>query len=416
MPLRIAYVAEIFPSQSETWVHHEIQELQRLGCVIRVFATHPRPDKIPEELRALTGITTYMRERRQFVFWAVGRVLRRRLIGPVLRGLLFDARTLRLKAQVVRDMVYAGDLYPDIQAFRPDVLIAHFAGTRTNIALFYSLLSGVPFLFKMHAADVFRRVALLRLKMSRAAQVLTISDYNIAFIRERYPDVAARQIRKHACGIPIEAYKFQDPVEPNDIATVVGVGRLVRMKGFDVLIQASKVLRDRGFRCRVVIMGDGPERQSLERLRDHLDVSDTVTLSGYASPEAVKSAVLAASVFALPAVWDPVQGTQDGIPVALMEAMALGVPVVTTRTSGIPELVQDGVSGFLVAPRDEDALATAIMRSCTLGMQGRRELASSARQMIVQNHNASKLADELLTILQDSVRNNRTAPAMVGSE
>jgi colanic acid/amylovoran biosynthesis glycosyltransferase len=180
----------------------------------------------------------------------------------------------------------------------------------------------------------------------------------------------------------------------------MSVGRLVRMKGFDVLLRASRILLNREFQHRVVILGDGPERNKLERLRGRLSLDEVVELKGHASPNEVRKMLRTAALFVLPAIWDPIDGTQDGVPVALMEAMALGVPVVSTTISGIPELIQDGVNGLLVAPNDADALAQQIKYGCEMSGDARVEMLRRARQKIETDHDIETLTAHLLKMFE----------------
>lgn len=401
--LRIVYFAEIFPSKSETWVHHEILELQRLGCTVKVFATHPRPNSVPDELKGFLGITSYLPELSCPLSKALLRILRPCLLLPVAKGLMCDAKGLRRKAQVLRDLIYAGFFLPFVMDFRPDCLFAHFGGTRTNLAMFCSMLSGLPFGFKMHAADIFKRVALFRLKVARSAQIMTISRYNIEFVRQHYQDIDTSRFQTHACGIPLHDYPYQSSRQVSDVPTILGVGRLVRMKGFDVLLRASRLLLDLGFQHRVVLIGHGPEQETLERLRVSLGLQHTVAFKGYVGPHEVRGTLISAAVFVLPAVWDPIDNTQDGVPVALMEAMALGVPVVSTMTSGIPELVEAGATGFLARPNDHVDLSTQIKRCCELDDESREMMLARARRKVEQNHDAQKLTWDLHSRLRSVV-------------
>jgi glycosyltransferase involved in cell wall biosynthesis len=404
--LRIIYFAEIFPSTSETWIHHEISELQQLGCEIKVFATRPRPSDIPPELLNFAAITTYLPDLPRTCRSSVWRILKAALLVPVLGGLVFDTKGLRLRVQVIRDLVYVGHILPRAVDFAPRFLFAHFAGTRTNLALFCSLIMGVPFGFKMHAADVFKRVALFRLKTASASQVMTISAYNIEFIRQHYPDIDVSRFNIHRCGLPLNEYSFQPPNRVSDIPTIVAVGRLVRMKGFNILLRASRVLKDREFKHHITIIGDGPERKNLDALVAELDLQGIVTFKGYLGPHSVRESLLRSSLFVLPSVWDPLDGTQDGIPVALMEAMALGVLVVSTATSGIPELIKHGITGFLTAPNDHLALAEQIQRCCSLDTQSKASILLAAREMVEKHHDAQRLAIILRDRLVSSLLSN----------
>lgn len=310
---RIAYFAEIFPSKSETWIHHEIDELRRLGWDVRVFATHPRPADVANELKYLQSYTVYLPEQPKRIGGAIKRVFDHRLLLPVLRGLLTDTPRLRHKAQVLRDILYAGLLFDEVQRFAPDMLFAHFAGTRTNLAVFHSLLSGLPYGFKMHAADVFTRVGLLRLKCKRAAWIGTISNFNLTFLKRVNPEVDFSKLTIHKCGLPLDMFAYAPKKQTSVPKRMVAVGRMVRTKGFDTLIKASHELRQRGIDHHLKIIGDGPQRPELERLIESLGLHDTVRLPGYCSPHEVQTALAEADAFVLPVGWDPILENSRGV-------------------------------------------------------------------------------------------------------
>ena len=398
-PLRIAYFAEFFPSQSETWVHHEIEALLSLGCHVQVFATKPRPECIAPELQHFCGLTTYLRDIKPIFARKVKRIVSIRLISFFIRGILGDARGFRRKLQMSRDLLFIARFYDEISRFAPDLTYAHFAGTRTNLAFYFYLLTSTPYIIKMHAGDVFERVALLKMKTNLALLVITISEYNVRFIREHYPDVDSAKIIIHRCGIPMEAFTFE-PFKPGDgPPVIVSVGRLVKMKGFDLLIEASRRLLDNGIDHRVFILGDGPEKSRLEEQVHELVLDDQVQLLGYCAPELVKTMLKSAAAFVLPARWDKATKAQDGIPVALMEAMAKGVPVVSTYTSGIPELVVDGVTGYLAKPDDPQSLASALRRCLETKGDEQEQMLVAARTKIEQDYDIKILTAELLTLM-----------------
>ncbi len=414
--VRVAYFAEIFPSTSETWVNHEVMALLQRGHAVRVFATHPRPIAIPAEFSDLVSVTTYLPEMSRSYLLSLGNLLRPSLLIPVLMGLVSDASSFRLKAQVFRDAIYAARLKAPVAAFNPGLLYAHFAATRCSVAMFISFLSGIPFAFKMHANDVFVRVALFRQKMAKAAAVLSISDYNVQYIRKNYPDVDSTRIEKHTCGIPLGKYQLRTMRGSEPVPVIVSVGRLVPMKGLRFLIEASRRLLDQGFSHQVLIFGDGPQRVALMDLAKDLRVGEAVKFAGYAPPAEIQAALSRATAFALPAIWDPVGHTQDGIPVAIMEAMAVGVPVVSTTISGIPELIENEKSGFLVPPGDSAALAAAIVKVCSLEPAEREQLVREARLQIEERHDGDVLADSFIEIVRRCDRSSNDITARPRSQ
>jgi glycosyltransferase involved in cell wall biosynthesis len=405
--VKIAYFAEIFPSPSETWIHHEITELMAMGCEVRVFATRARPASVPRELLGFVAITTYFPEAEKSLLDGARLFLSPAILKDILGGVITDCPRIRLKAQVLRDIAIAGMFSRQLAGYGPQFVLVHFGGTRANLALIWSIMSGTPFSIKFHAADVFVRVALMRLKAKRAAKLMTISRYNLAFMRERYADCDVARCSIHKCGIPIGEYQFRPRPARSDSPVVVSVGRLVPMKGFPVLLRASKRLLGMGVAHRIRIYGDGPERARLTRLAQDLGLEGTVDLMGHRSPNEVHEALLSADVFVLPAVFDHAEKAMDGVPMVLIEAMAVGTPVVSTTISGIPELIEDDVSGFLATPEDPDALADAIVKWLRLDESKRRRMLSAARRKIESDHDVTKLSSALRQDVLRHLRANR---------
>jgi len=402
--IRIAYFAEIFPSISETWVHHEISQLMEAECDVRVFATHARPQTIAPELRKFAEITTYLPEVEKSLIEVLRVFCSPAVIRHVLWGVVTDCPRIRHKVQVLRDIAYTGFFSKSLTNFDPQFIVAHFGGTRANLALIWSMVSGTQFGIKFHAADVYSRVALLRLKVQRAAKLMTISKSNIEFMSEHYLDIDVSRFEVHKCGIPIEEYQFQPKSDSINSPVIISVGRLVPVKGFHTLLHASRHLLDKGFSHKVKIYGDGPERKRLEQLIESMSLKGTVELMGYASPINIHTALLDSDIFVLPSVFDPVE-KMEGIPIALMEAMAVGIPVISTRTGRIPELIEHGVSGYLSSPDDPVSLSQTILSYNGMNESDRMQMLRAARMKIENDHDVRKLSIalklDLFNILAD---------------
>jgi len=408
--LRVVYFAEIFPSQSETWVHHEINELTRNGCEVHVFATWEKPEIKTPEAAELASKTIYPRRRGLFgTLRGFLAVCRPHFLARLFTEVVRDPPTVRNAGQILRDVKNIAKFIRPIRGISPDVCICHFAGTRATLGMMLHWLDGTPFIVETHALDVFRTSALFAAKVREASLFFTISKYNLGFIEEHYPSVRVDLIKLHGCGIPLGVHAFE-PAEKTDggaIPILVSVGRLVVMKGFDFLIRASRILRDQGVEHRIRIIGDGPERETLAALIGELGVEDSVELMGYQPPAGVRAALKVASAVVMPCIWDRVGASQDGIPVALMEAMASGTPVVSTYLSGIPELIEDGVSGFLAQPEDTEGLADAINRSLNLAAPERLRMLEYARDEIERNHDIVKLTKSLLAEIRTVIPTGR---------
>ena len=401
--MRVAYFSEIFPSTSETWVHNEITELIRLGCDVKVFATWPKPEiKTPEnvDLAALTEYRPEGSNLRSTFGWLS--LFRPKFLFKLISSLLKDKPTPRHFAQIVRDVLMLGKLLPRIRDFQPEASVCHFAGTRANLGLMLQWIDGTPCVIKSHALDIFHGSALLPTKVKEASRFYTISKYNLGFIRKNHPRVDVNRIQVHPCGVPLAPLPFEPMRDPAVISkpTLLSVGRLVPMKGFDVLIRTSLILTQHKVDHQIIIIGYGPEESRLKDLIRELGVEDTVELLGYKTPTEVHAYLKSSSLFVMPCVWDKKAGTQDGIPVALMESMASGTLVVSTRLSGIPELIENDVSGFLADPEDSHSLFEAIQRGLSLTPQRRIDVLTAARKKIELNHDTKMLTQQLFDDLQ----------------
>jgi glycosyltransferase involved in cell wall biosynthesis len=224
-----------------------------------------------------------------------------------------------------------------------------------------------------HAFDIFLPNPHRATNLRAASQVVTISEFNRRYLAGHGVD---REITVIPCGLDLA--QFVPSTAAAERSGIVAVGRLDPIKGFTVLIDACSLLAQRGVDFRCDIIGEGPERPILAARIAEKGLAGRVHLLGAREQKEVRSRVAHARVFALPCM-TLANGAQDGIPVALMEAMALCIPVVTTPVSGIPELVTDGVSGLLARPQDPVSLADALVRvltvdtlAQTIGGEGRR--------------------------------------------
>jgi colanic acid/amylovoran biosynthesis glycosyltransferase len=405
--MRVAYFAEIFPTGSETWIHHEIRELIRSGCDVRVFATRPRSESAPAENDDMVALTTYLPEITKGSGGVRNKLSLARVAAKLFPGILFDCTGIRQRAQAVRAIFQIDRFLERLDAFNPDVVHVHFGATRANLALIYHLLRGTPFFVKMHASDVWTRVGLFRLKVDRSAGIFITSQAGVDYVNKKNPDVNSSHISGQMVGVPVDKFTRVPARDGSGTPVFLTVARLVAMKGLHVLLDASAVLKGRGLAHRIVIIGDGPERARLLEQRRRLGLDDVVDFRGYGTPADVRNALASAAAFVLPCIWDEVEQTQDGMPIALMEAMASGVPVVSTTVAGIPELIEDGHSGYLVAPSDANALAGALERVCHATKHERERLITNARTAIVEEFNTTKVTAQLIQAFETAHQGRR---------
>jgi colanic acid/amylovoran biosynthesis glycosyltransferase len=354
----IAYILKMFPRFSETFILNELLELERQGTTLRIFSLREPDDGIVHaEVALVHGTVTYVRLGQVLpVVRAHARVCGRaplryvRALGAALRPRRRSSLRHFLKAGAIADRVQREGLVH---------LHAHFASTAASVALHVHRLTGVPYSFTAHAKDIYRHdldLEYLRTKLDEARFAVTVSDYNRDHLRRLGGDDVVRIYN----GLDLRRF-VPNGATPAEPPLVLAVGRLVEKKGFDVLIEACRLLRDAGVRFRCVIVGKGELKRDLRRLVSAHGLEQHVELAGPLPREQLLELFPRASVLAAPCVVGG-DGNRDGLPTVLTEALALKVPVVATPVTGIPELVEDGRTGLIVPERDAAALAGAIRR------------------------------------------------------
>jgi glycosyltransferase involved in cell wall biosynthesis len=360
--MRVLYVVSLFPCWSETFIVREIRELLSLGVDVRILSLrHPSEALVQSDAAALLERVVYPAGWGATLL-AVAGAIAGDPAGEIRQLSRFAARLWRHPAVLAKTLVTwwrATGLRATAAALAPRHVHAHFATYPSTAAMLLSRRLGVPFSFTAHAHDIFLEDHLLADKLREAAFAVAISDFNRRFLRERVKEAGLADVRIVHCGVFPREFPFV--VEGRDPRLVLAVGRLDAIKGFATLVEACALLRDRGvaFRCEVV--GSGPLQAELEARARELGLGERVRLAGTRKQEEVRALMQSAGIFAMPSVVTP-RGDRDGIPVALMEAMASGLPVVSTRVSGIPELVEDGATGLLAEPGDAAGLAACLER------------------------------------------------------
>jgi glycosyltransferase involved in cell wall biosynthesis len=247
-----------------------------------------------------------------------------------------------------------------------------------TVALVVSRLLDKPYSLSIHAGpDVFVDPVLLREKILEARHVATCTLYNKYYLETLIGQDLNHKISHIRHGLDLAMY-CPGPSVSDERPLILSVGQLTERKGLVQLVKGCRSLKDQGYDFTCQIVGSGPQCQELEDLIKQLSLEDTVTLCGALRHEEVIEKYGQATVFVLPCIASQ-DGNVDGIPNVLAEAMAMQVPVISTRLSGIPELVEDQVNGLLISPGDETALVTAmawlladpILRG-RLGQNGRR--------------------------------------------
>ena len=402
MPKRVVYVVSLFPCWSETFIVREIATLIALGVDVRIISlkraseTMVQPDAAQLLDRVWHPQTAATAWWRLVVTTCRHPVIMLKLFGVLLRGLWKQPLVLLKSAFALLRGIEHLDA---VRRFDPDFIHSHWATYPSTVALALAKLTGKSWGFTCHAHDIFVDNQLLETKLTDATLPVTISQYNVDYLSDTITPIARQRLHVVHCGVDLPGFAFQREGSEPDL--LLAVGRLDPIKGFDVLLLALAKLANAGVAFRCVIIGEGPQRAELERSIAMLDLGDQVQLPGARPQIEVRALLHRATAFVLPSTI-AADGNRDGIPVALMEAMAVGAPVISTRVSGIPELIEDNASGLLVDAGDADALAAAIQR--LLGDADLRErLAGAARAHVEQDFDSACEASKLLAAMADSI-------------
>ena len=375
--LNIAYVLFKFPVLTETFIANEIWALQQQeGVKVRLFSllkpevgpVHPLSEQLVTGVWYAPDISSWQLWRAQLYFLTRSPglyfALLGRLLGQAYPMKFFQPQFFQLFFKRLAIFLKAVAVAHKLRDIPVRVVHTHFAWLSGAAARVIATLLDLPFTVTVHAYDIFSvENDLLCFTTSAAARVIAISEFNKKTVLDMCPAVEERAVTVIHCGIDLNLFRPSVRVPSvragGEPLSILAVGSLTPKKGHKYLIRACQQLKVNGVDFRCTIMGGGPDEEDMKRLIRECDLEDLVTLRGACRQPEVLSAYQEHDLFALTCVVLS-DGGRDGIPVVLMEAMAMQMPVVSTPVSGIPELVRHGETGWLVPERDEIAIAEAI--------------------------------------------------------
>ena len=371
--LRIGYIFERFPSFGQTFCYREVVELKRQGAEVSVFsirtpAGEPRQDWDEQVVRNVH----YLPDEAELVKEVNDAIRQRDLPAEAVSAISkWDRQSDFLR---LYQAAYVGSRLREAGITR---VHAHFAGMAARTAYWIKRFFGIDYSLTAHANDIFAPrnfVVSLSKIVDSAAAVVTVSDFAAARLQEQFPENAPK-IRRVYNGVDLGA--VDPPQFSGDPPLIVSVGRLIEKKGFGDLISACALLKSHGLRFRCEIIGEGPLDAALSAHIRDLQLTNCVELLGPRTQGEIAQRFRAATMFVL-ACTTEADGGMDNLPTVIMEAMAAGLPVISTPLAGVPEMVEHGASGELVPQRNPVALANAIERlladpaaAARLGARGR---------------------------------------------
>ncbi|MFP5078551.1 glycosyltransferase family 4 protein [Rhizobium sp. YIM 134829] len=398
----VAYLMNTYPVPSATFIRREIEAVEQLGFAIRRFAVRPFDGTLVDEsdLREQQKVTYILAGNQRKLIAALGKELIGNPLGLVRVLPLWLTLMRNAGWQVVPHCAYL------LQAiyFRQQAALhgirhvhAHYATNAAAVAMLAHKLGGAAYSFTSHGPDEFVDPGRLSFskKIGNAAFVVAISDYcrsRLQALSESPKDVAKIAIAR--CGIRLQDFVPTEAKDPGN-QTIVCVGRLCPQKGQVHIPAAAARLKEEFPGLRIILVGDGESRAAIEaEIRNH-GVAESVTIHGWASNPEVRRMIRDSRALLLPSY-------AEGLPVVLMEALALGRPAITTRIAGIPELI-DPSCGWLIEPGNVDELAQAIRDCLACPTETLSEMGRTGRARVERMHDLSTLATALRQLFQGSL-------------
>ncbi len=401
----IAYVLRRFPKISETFVLNEILAIEAQGIPVVIFALMPTRDpRFHEGLSKLKANIYYLPNISEWRMLLRHNVRAARRNGKrYFRAFLYALGTLR--PSLVWRFLQSGYIADKAQQLHVNHLHAHFATRATSAALLTSRITNVPYSFTAHAVDIYKtsvKREALENKIAAAKFVITVSDCNKAYLQQLANGEAQRIVRIYN-GIDMDRFKpggTPRRLQTSESArfTILTVARLVEKKGLIDLVKACAHMAQRNVPYQCVIIGKGRLRSKLNETIKETGLHDRVRILRPHTQAEIAERYRSANLFVLPCTV-ATDGNRDGLPVSIVEALASGLPVVSTAVTGIPEVVKHGHNGLIVPERDPAALADAI-ESLISDDDLYRNLCAHARDSVLSQFNLHATAAELKQLFE----------------
>jgi glycosyltransferase involved in cell wall biosynthesis len=407
--MRLAVFTAEFPGRINTFFARDLCALLRAGVEIDIFPIYPLRAEYWSAVPEFLNPDVLPRDRVHHVSPLAALRSRRAPWGERWR---FVTETSRVRASAVRfgpePFVKSEYVYLKAWAWaraaaergdRYDHVLAYWGNYAATAAyLFHRLIDRhVPFSMVLHAHDLYERQVFLDAKLERAANVFVVCEFNRRFLATQFPELYPRIAHKiHLHHLGLDVGSIAPAFEGRAAHTCLAVGRLDASKGFDDLLRAAAIVRDRGLDLDVALVGDGEQSAALRRLASSLRIADRVHFRGWLTHDAVPAAMRESTMLVHPSC-----GLGDAVPTVIKEAMALGTPVIGSTAVGIPELLDDGRCGLLVPERNPERLADAItwmLRDASL----RESLGRAGRAFAERTFDTWKNGERLANLLAET--------------
>lgn len=394
---RIAYLSNPYPAISHTFIYREIESLRKEGFNIATVSVSQTPDKEKMTLAEQQEAEKTLVLKNTAPLKIVSALLSLSLHSPkgfvkmALHALTFCVRGPKNPIKAGGYLAEAIILLAWLKENEITHIHEHFANPTAFVAMLCKSYGGVSYSLSIHGPDIFSRVdsSMLAEKVKDAVFIRCISHYCKSQIMQITPHHLWKNFHIVRCGVDPDVFHERN-LPGNEVPRILCVGRLCPAKGQHILLTACAALTRHGYSFKMVFVGDGEERSSLERLTFSLGLEEYVQFTGVLGQEEVRKEYSQADLFVLPSF-------AEGVPVVLMEAMAMKIPVLSTRITGIPELIEHGTDGLLATPGDVDDLVEQLSRLLQ-DSQLRCRLGNSGRNKVVTTYNQQQNNGELAAI------------------
>jgi glycosyltransferase involved in cell wall biosynthesis len=404
--MTIAYLVNQYPKVSHSFIRREIAGLEACGLKVTRFSIRSCSSELVDEVDKLEL------EKTQIVL-GIGKIgLLSALLGVAITRPVRFFFALWLMLQVgwhsergiLRHLAYLAEACVLLRWFSHQGIThvhAHFGTNSTTVAMLCRVLGGPPYSFTVHGPEEFDKVLEISLteKINRAAFVVAVSSFGKSQLYRWCSYQQWPKIHEVHCGVD-KLFLAQSDASLPDQPQFVCVGRLSEQKGHLLLIEAASRLAALGYRFKLVLVGDGPLRTQIETLIAQNGLQDHVEITGWASSSEVQQQILASRALVLPSF-------AEGLPVVIMEALALKRPVLSTYVAGIPELVEPGVCGWLVPPGSVEALTEAMRTVLELPVEKLEQMGRVGAQRVAQQHDAAVEASKLAALFPSNLEKSQ---------
>ena len=386
----IAYILAEFPSQTETFILKEVLYVNE-SIPLYIIALKKGKNQIDNQVQiAFENRIIYIPQ-----WWSW------KIMLHAMSNVIVLYRNLKLTGfknilHRIKVLLTASFVSGKIEKLQIRHIHAHFANYPTDVAMMIHQLSDMPFSFTAHANDIYVNPIDLPEKIRKATFVTTCTEYNKKWLDAMTTPAERSKIYLAYHGVDMNYWQFRQPAPIGKPARILTIGRLVEKKGMIYLLEAVYLLLKRGVPVQLHIVGKGTEEARLKHYCRQFGLEQTVVFMGWQNPDQIKDLYVHSDVFVLPSVV-ALNGDRDGIPNVVLEAMSVGVPVVSTPVSGIPEVIQNGFNGLLVTERDSEQLADAIS-TLVSDMQLRNALVENAYKTVQEKFDNNQCNQLLITL------------------